>query len=266
MEEKLEDRLEKTITVFDIPIAAVTMEMALNCLQQRIEDGVQTQVGVVNAAKVVNMKRNPELGEDVLSSDIIYADGMSVVWASRWLGNPLPERVAGIDLMMGLLERANQKGYRVFCLGATEEVSAEVERRIRAEFPGVQFAGRRNGYFDQSEEQEVAQLIKEARADILFVAMTSPKKENFLAKWSKHMDVTICHGVGGSFDVYAGKVKRAPESWQRLGLEWFYRFKQEPIRLFRRYFVTNTLFLLIVLQEMMMRWARMIRLDRSQQL
>lgn len=243
----------ETSTLFGVPIAAVTMKQALDYIHNCIANKRHTQIGVVNAAKIVNMKRNPELGRDVMTSDIIFADGMSVVWASRWLGKPLPERVTGIDLMMQLLKRANDKHYRIFCLGATEEVSQEVERRIKQDFPKVCFAGRRNGYFDASDEQAVAEEIKNARADILFVAMTSPKKENFLAKWSKYMDVTVCHGVGGSFDVYAGKVKRAPEAWQKLGLEWFYRLKQEPFRLFGRYFVTNTLFVSLMLREYLAR-------------
>jgi N-acetylglucosaminyldiphosphoundecaprenol N-acetyl-beta-D-mannosaminyltransferase len=113
---------------------------------------------------------------------------------------------------------------------------------MAADYPGVQVAGSRDGYFKDAEEQAVAADIGASRADILLVAMTSPKKEKFLARWSETLGVPVCHGVGGSFDVMAGKVERAPDLWQRLGLEWLYRVKQEPRRLWRRYLVTNALF------------------------
>jgi len=237
--------------LFDIPINAVTMEQVLDRIHAAISRREKLQIGVVNAAKIVNMQRNPLLGKDVLSSDLILADGVSVVWASRILRKPLPERVAGIDLMYGLLERGSRHGYRVYCLGATEEVSQKVADRIGRDYPGVIFVGRRNGYFTDDEEESIAETIAAARPDILFVAITSPKKENFLARWSEKMGVPICHGVGGSFDVMAGKVQRAPEVWQRLGLEWLYRVKQEPRRLWKRYFVTNILFVKMIAKEIL---------------
>ncbi len=235
--------------LFDIPINAVTMEQILDRIHEAISHRQKLQIGVVNAAKIVNMQRNPILEKDVLSSDVILADGVSVVWASRILRKPLPERIAGIDLMYGLLERGNKDGYRVYCLGATEEVSRKVADCIAQDYPGVILAGRRNGYFIDDEEESIAETIARSKADILFVAITSPKKENFLARWSDTMGVPVCHGVGGSFDVMAGKVERAPEAWQRLGLEWLYRVKQEPRRLWKRYFVTNILFMKMMVKE-----------------
>lgn len=235
--------------IFDIPIRAMTMEQSLDLIHQSIMNRRHLQIGVINAAKVVNMQHDQMLREDVLSSDIILADGMSIVWASRLLGCPLPERVAGIDLMIGILKRGNTHGYRVYCLGATDDVSDKVTLKINSDFPGVKLVGRRNGYFKEEEDELVAKEIAASKADLLFIAITSPKKEKFLAKWSSKIDVPVCHGVGGSFDVLAGKVDRAPESWQRLGLEWFYRFKQEPGRLWKRYLVTNSLFIWLVIKE-----------------
>lgn len=237
------------ITLFGMPVAPSTMPDALDLCDEVIRNDEVLHIGVINAAKVVNSTKDPVLRDSVLKSDIIYADGMGVVWASRMLGQPLPERVAGIDIMMGLLERGNDKGYRVYLLGAKEEISAEVEKRIRQDYPGVQIAGRRNGYFDASEEAAIAADIAASKPDILFVAITSPKKERFLAQWADQIDAHIYHGVGGSFDVYAGLVERAPESWQRLGLEWLYRVKQEPGRLWKRYLFTNLGFLWLTLKE-----------------
>ncbi len=244
-----QDKSYPTQIILGIPIAAVTMGQALDLIDRWISKRENIQIGVVNAAKVVNMSRDPGLKDDVLSSDVIFADGASVVWAGKILGKPLPERVAGIDLMTGMLARGNAAGYRIYCLGATDEVLAKTTDRIRKEYPGVVIAGSHNGYFSQAEEESVAADIATSRPDILFVAMTSPKKENFLARWSDIIKVPICHGVGGSFDVMAGKVVRAPESWQRLGLEWLYRLKQEPRRLWKRYLITNTLFCRMVLAE-----------------
>lgn len=239
-----------TVYLFDIPIKAMTMAQALDLIDQVISASASLQIGVVNAAKVVNMYRNPALGADVLSSDIIFADGASVVWASHLLGNPLPERVAGIDLMMGMLQRGQKSGYRVYLLGATEDVNQTVAERITTDYPGVVVAGRRNGYFAADEEEAIANEIAQAKPDILLVAITSPKKEQFLARWSDLIKVPICHGVGGSFDVYAGLMKRAPLSWQRCGMEWLYRLLQEPGRMWKRYLVTNTLFCWLTFREL----------------
>jgi len=239
-----------TVLLFNIPIKAMTMVEALDLIHLAITNAAPLHIGVVNAAKVVNMHRNPALGDDVRSSDVIFADGASVVWASRLLRCPLPERVAGIDLMMGMLERGIQHGYRVYLLGATEEVNRTVAERIKIDFPGVVVAGRRNGYFSADEEEAIANDIALAKPDILLVAITSPKKEQFLARWSDRIQVPICHGVGGSFDVYAGKVKRAPLAWQRCGMEWLYRLLQEPGRMWKRYLVTNTIYCGLVLREL----------------
>jgi N-acetylglucosaminyldiphosphoundecaprenol N-acetyl-beta-D-mannosaminyltransferase len=242
---------QETINLFGIPVEAMSMAQTLDLIDDVIKSRQSLQIGVINAAKVVNMDKDPELREAVLSSDIILADGAAVVWASKLLRRPLPERVAGIDLMFGMFERGNERGYRVFCLGATEEISSTVEANLARDYPGLTLAGRHHGYFTDDEAQEIADQIKASKADILLVAMTSPKKERFLAKWMAHMDVPVCHGVGGSFDVYAGKVERAPESWQKLGLEWLYRVKQEPGRLWKRYLFTNVSFLWMLLKSLL---------------
>jgi N-acetylglucosaminyldiphosphoundecaprenol N-acetyl-beta-D-mannosaminyltransferase len=237
--------------LFGIRIAAVTMPEVVRVVDDAIASRRTVQIGVVNAAKIVNMQRDSRLREDVLASDLVLADGMAVVWASRLLGRPLPERVAGIDLMYALIDRAAGRGYRVFCLGATPEVLGAAVRSFQERCPGVTIAGAHHGYFSAEEEPAVARMIAESRADIVFIAITSPRKEQFLARWSRALNVPVWHGVGGSFDVAAGLVRRAPVLWQRCGLEWLYRTKQEPRRLARRYLVTNLLFIRIALREML---------------
>ena len=235
--------------LFGIPVQAATLSQALDGVHAAISKRKSLHIGVVNAAKIVNMKRNPKLQEALRNADVIYADGMSVVWASRFLGKPIPERIAGIDLMTGILDRGRQHHYRIYCLGAKQHVVEEVCERFNSDYPGVVIVGWRDGYFSPDEEESVATAIRDARPDVLLVAIASPKKEQFMARWAEHMNVPVLHGVGGAFDIVAGNVMRAPESWQRLGLEWLYRIKQEPRRLWKRYLVTNTLFAQMVFAE-----------------
>ena len=215
------------------------------CIRQRRP----LHLGVVNAAKLVRMSSDDGLNEAVIDSDLVLADGMSVVWAARFLGRPLPERCAGIDIMLALMELAARNRYRVFCLGATGAVLDQAVTEMRRLFPRIDIAGHHDGYFGPDDEPEVVRQIEASGADMLFVAITSPKKEQFMARWADRLTVPIRHGVGGSFDVLAGKVRRAPRWMQRIGMEWFYRVAQEPGRLWRRYFVTNPVFAWMVLQE-----------------
>ncbi len=236
--------------LFGVPISALTMSEALDEIDRAIAERRPLHIGVVNAAKIVNMQRDPALRAAVLESDLILADGISVVWASRALRQALPERVAGIDLMTGMFERGNRHGYRVFVLGATSEVLASALNYVRSHYPNIDVVGHHHGYFSAIDEPRIAEAIAAARPDILLVGMTSPKKEQFLARWSDQMRVPISHGVGGSLDVIGGKVRRAPKLWQRLGLEWLYRVAQEPRRLWRRYLVTNVRFCWLVLTHL----------------
>lgn len=229
------------------------MSGALDRIEAAISARTPLLIGVVNAAKLVNMRTDVALRDSVLSADMILADGMSIVWASRMLGSSLPERVAGIDLMLGMFERGAKRGWRVFCLGAKQDILDRFVAQIRKDFPGLNIVGAQHGYYSPEEEPNVAAAIAAARPDILLAAMTSPKKEQFLARWSAQMNVCVCHGVGGSFDVVAGHVKRAPALWQKMGMEWLYRVLQEPGRLWKRYLVTNTIFGWLVLKAMVRR-------------
>jgi N-acetylglucosaminyldiphosphoundecaprenol N-acetyl-beta-D-mannosaminyltransferase len=240
----------QTRDLFGLRVTAAVMADALDIVDAAIQSRQRLRIGVVNAAKIVALRQDRDLRNDIISSDLILADGMSVVWASRLLGRPLPERLAGIDLMLGMLERGSRLGYRLFCLGGTEAVCAATVRNIRRDFPGVEIVGHHHGYFNPDEEWAIVESIAAARPDILLVAMSSPRKERFMARWSGQFDAPVLHGVGGAFDVLAGQVHRAPRGWQALGLEWLYRLGQEPRRLWRRYLVSNPVFCLMVLTEM----------------
>jgi N-acetylglucosaminyldiphosphoundecaprenol N-acetyl-beta-D-mannosaminyltransferase len=212
------------------------------------EDG-PSQHMAVNAAKLVLMRRDPALQQLANRCDLVTADGQSVVWASRLLGDPLPERVTGIDLMQELLALAARRGYRVYLLGARPDVLERAAERLLAEHPGLPLVGRRDGYFTRDEEEAVAADIRAARPDMLFVGMPSPRKEHFLERWLPELEVPFAMGVGGSIDVVAGVTRRAPRVLQRLGLEWAYRLAQEPGRMLGRYMTTNTVFMGLMARE-----------------
>jgi N-acetylglucosaminyldiphosphoundecaprenol N-acetyl-beta-D-mannosaminyltransferase len=232
--------------LFGLPFDAITVDEAVSRCTDAVAEGRYLQVGVVNAAKVVTMRRDARLRDAVASCQMILADGQSVVWASRMLGTPLPERVAGIDLFLELLAAAADRGYGVYFLGAKPDALTQMLAEVSRRFPGLKVAGARDGYFSAADEATVAAEIRDSGAELLFLGMTSPKKEVFLGSWGAVTGVRVAHGVGGSFDVLAGVTKRAPLWYQQHGLEWFYRAKQEPLRLGRRYLKTNLSFIMLV--------------------
>ncbi len=200
----------------------------------------------INAGKLVAMQRDAELRRIVEGCELVSADGQAVVWASRLMGDPLPERVAGIDLMEELFGLAERRGFRVFVLGAKADVLERARAKIMARHPRLKLVGTRDGYFTAEEDAAVAEEVRRAHPDILFVAISSPRKEYWLGRYGRDIDVPFVMGVGGAIDVVAGITQRAPASFQRLGLEWAYRLAQEPRRLWRRYAVTNVQFARLV--------------------
>jgi N-acetylglucosaminyldiphosphoundecaprenol N-acetyl-beta-D-mannosaminyltransferase len=241
--------MEKPVYLLGTPVHNLTMQETLALIEATIDRKEHIHHTVVNAGKIVAMHENPELRESVINADLINADGQAVVWASRILGKPLKERVAGIDLMENLVALAHRNGYKVFFFGAKEEIVKKVVEQYSQKYNASLIAGYRNGYFSKEEEAGIARQIADSGAQILFVAITSPKKENFLYQNREVLQpVNFIMGVGGSFDVAAGFVKRAPHWMQTTGLEWLYRVYQEPGRMFKRYLVGNTKFIKLLLR------------------
>ncbi len=242
------------ISLFNIPIDAITMQETLQKVEDTIDSNQQIHHTVVNAGKIVLMQTDKELDKSVIEADIINADGQAVVWAANFLGQKLPERIPGIDLMEELVRRSFDKGYKCFFFGATEEVVTLLVDIYTSQYSEDVIAGYRNGYFDKDEEEQIANQIAKSGANILFVAMNSPKKEIFLNTYKKQLQsVNFIMGVGGSFDVIAGKTKRAPLWMQNVGLEWFFRFIQEPRRMWKRYLFGNFKFIYLVFKEKYLR-------------
>lgn len=243
----------KRQTLFGVRLDALTMDETVQRCLEAVRNGEQLEIGMVNAAKLVNMRRDPRLSHAVAGCDLVLADGQAVVWAGKVLRAPLPERVAGIDLFARLLAAAEKADMSVYFLGAKQEVLQLMLDQVALRYPKLRVAGSRNGYFDDSEQEAVADAISDSGAQLLFLGMTSPKKEIFTAGYGKRTDAHVVHGVGGSFDILAGITKRAPERWQRMGVEWLYRTLQEPRRLGKRYVTTNALFLLMTARELIHR-------------
>ena len=173
---------------------------------------------------------------------------MGVVLGARFLGHSVPQRVAGVDLFHELLKMSAANNFSVFLLGAKDEVVAQATNNVKSLYPGLKVAGFHHGYF-WDEEEVLVEKIRSSGAQLLFVAVTSPMKENFINRWRDRLGVTFVMGVGGTFDVVAGKVKRAPLWMQNWGLEWLFRVIQEPKRMWRRYLVTNTRFAILLVRE-----------------
>jgi len=193
------------------------------------------------------------LHHDVAQSDLVNVDGMGVVWGARLLGIPVPERVTGIDLMSELLAVCSIEGFRPYLLGATEDVLDSLAKDLRKRYPTLELAGQHHGYFCPAEEPAIISKIATARPDCLFVALPTPQKERLVAALSVATDIPVLMGVGGSFDVLAGRTARAPLWMQRFGLEWLFRTIQEPRRMWKRYLTTNAIFAGLLVRELLSR-------------
>lgn len=235
--------------VFGVPIDGITMDETVARCVTLIEERRSAQHVVLNVIKVVLCDSDARLREMVSGCPVINADGQYFVWAARALGAVIPERVTGIDLMARLLAEAESREWPVFFLGATAEVLAAFEDRVRERYPGLEVAGSHDGYF--SNDESVADAVRASGARLVLVAMPSPRKETFAGEQRDRIGPALVVGVGGAFDVWAGVARRAPVWMQRLGLEWLFRFLQEPRRMWRRLAVNGARFTWLFLGELL---------------
>lgn len=242
--------VQKRITILNTYIDVLSVAETIDAVEEYIIENKPLHLMGVNADKINMLNKNERLKEIVNGCEIINADGASVVLAGKFLGTPLPERVAGVDLMLDLVNLAAEKNYKVFLLGAKQEVVQKTENVLRTNYPGVDIVGVRNGYFKEEQWADVAAEIRESEAQIVFVGITSPLKEYLVEYLQKEQQLNcVFMGVGGSFDVISGTLKRAPLWMQKSNMEWLFRMMQEPKRLFKRYLVGNWTFILSVLDE-----------------
>jgi len=212
-------------------------------LIQTMRAGQRGTLCTVNVAILMMMRSDARLQRFVDSARWTVADGQPLIWASHFTQQPLPERVTGIDLIDQLCERAARERIGVYFLGASDEIVHATADVLRTRYPGLDVRGCADGYFGPDEARAKARAVAASGAELLFVAMGVPRQEYFIEEQWDHLGARVVIGVGGSFDVTAGLRKRAPVFIQRAGLEWAYRVAQEPRRLFKRYFLTNSRFI-----------------------
>jgi len=239
------------------PIDLVDMEETVATIARHIEEGRPGAHLGINGANLVMAHDDPSYRRDLGAADLVTADGQSVVWGSRFLGLATPERVTGIDLMSTLLATARERDWGVYLLGARREVVDRLATKLASE--GTRISGHRDGYFAVEESDAVAADVVASGAKLLFVGTPSPGKERFVVHHARPAGVPFSVGVGGSFDVLAGELRRAPRWMQRVGIEWLFRLLQEPGRLFARYAVTNTRFAWLMIRDITARRPRRAR-------
>lgn len=234
---------DKKYKIFELNVHALTKAETITHIIDSIERKITVTHAVLNVAEVVWAQKNKALCEAINRCDLISADGMGFIWGARFLGYKFPERVAATDLMFSLLETAQKKRLRVYFLGASAAVVSAAVQKLQQTYPKLLIAGFHHGYFEEDESPAVIDLISACMPDMVFVAMPSPKKECFMARYQSTLSIPFMMGVGGALDIVAGKITRAPKWMQQMGLEWFHRLLQEPKRMWKRYLVTNTVFL-----------------------
>ena len=209
----------------------VTMEEALDRAMELITQDGPHLVVTPNAEIVQQANKDEEFSKLIADASLVIPDGVGVIYASKILGRPLKSRVPGVDFAAGLMARMAKSGHKLFLLGAKPGVAEEAAQKLMETYPGLTVCGTHDGYF--KEDGPVAEEIRQAGADVVFVCLGAPKQEKWIAKNGAATGASLLIGLGGSLDVFAGRVERAPEIWQKLSMEWLYRGLKEPVRLKR---------------------------------
>lgn len=227
-------QIKEPVKILDVPVHPLTMGEAVSALEESITSGEQTFVVTANA-EIIMMCQEDAGYKKIVSQDaqLVLPDGAGAVWAGRHLGYKVPERVAGFDLYCQLLDKAAQKGYKAFFFGGSPGIAEAAKAKSEELYPGVQVVGCRNGYFKEEESLAIIDEINASGADMLFAALGAPKQEKWLVRYREQLKPKILMGIGGSFDVFAGKMERAPKWMQDASLEWLFRLYKQPSRFMR---------------------------------
>jgi N-acetylglucosaminyldiphosphoundecaprenol N-acetyl-beta-D-mannosaminyltransferase len=224
------NKMLKQIELFGIKISKMNMRETLSYLMNAVEQRTPTQVITANPIMIMAALEDEIYKNMMQQAELIVPDGAGIVWAANVLRNPVQERVPGIDLMIELLGAAQEKQWKVYFLGASQEVIEAAVERLRNQFPNLNICGYRNGYFGPAEDAAVIAELKAQAPDLLFVGRAANQQEPWIHQHKLNLHIPIMMGVGGSYDVLSGKLKRAPFIWQKMRLEWLYRLLQEPWR------------------------------------
>ena len=238
-------RAYPTVDLYGVPFSKMNMKETVDYLTEAVQSRRSHRVVTGNPTMLMAGFEDAAFYRSLRTADLIVPDGAGVVWAAKRAGQPVPERVAGFDLMHELLRVGDRQGWKAYLLGTTPDNIAAAHANLAVRYPGVQFVGYRDGFFTEREDGAVVAAIREANPDLLFVARSMMTQEPWLAKYQEVLQVPIMMGVGGTLDIAAGKLKRAPVLFQKLRLEWLYRLLQEPAR-YRRMLVLPRFVLKVV--------------------
>jgi len=222
----------KKTDILGLPVDCIDFNCVLDHIKYAIDKRELINIITLNAEMTMLALEDKELADIILNSSLVIPDGVGVIWALR-RKNVNVQRLAGIDLVNALFPHIQENKYKLYFLGADSSVVSTAAKNVQRQYPSLDITGDHHGYFHTEEDENVANIIKEATPDILLVALGVPKQEKWIAKWQKFINVPVCIGVGGTFDVLAGRVKRAPSIIRRCNMEWLYRLYKEPWRLNR---------------------------------
>ena len=222
--------MRNKVNILGVGVDSVTMQEALDRVESFFEERRPVIVATANAEMLMRATHDEELKDILNAAELVVPDGAGTVWAAHHLGHDMPERVAGYDLAQELMKRAPVKGRRIYFFGSAPGVADKAKAKAEKLYPGIQIVGTRNGYFKEPDEAQIIADIKAAKPDLLLAALGVPKQEKWLAKYKDELNVPVSIGVGGTFDVMAGVMKRAPKWMQRAKLEWLFRAMLQPKR------------------------------------
>ena len=244
----------KTVEILGAKIHNISFQDSIDVICSYIEKQEEGHYVVTpNVDHLVKLQSDPEFQQIYLQASLVLADGVPLLWAARYLGTPLKEKISGSDLFPALCEVLANKGYSAFFLGGREGAAEGAKRKLQIQYPGLRVVGVYSPPFgfekDAEENKKIIQMLKTTQPDILFVGLGAPKQEKWIAKYRNEYDIPVSIGIGVSFEFVAGMVKRAPRLMQKIGLEWFWRLILEPRRLWRRYLVDDRKFISYLLQQ-----------------
>jgi len=246
----------KRVEILGVPVDCLTMEAALERVDNLVTGNKPAAIIAVNSEKVIRAKKDPKLLKQLTNAGLLIPDGIGIVWAARILGLGYMERVPGSDLMPRICERTVQKDHKLFLFGGSPAVNEQAVAVLRARYPGIQIVGNQHGYINKEDIPNLIKNINHSGAEILFVALGSPSQEQWIASHLSKLNVKICQGVGGTFDVISGYVARAPAIIRKTNLEWLYRVIVQPRKLPRA--ILNIKFAYLVITEKARRMTRQV--------
>lgn len=249
----MNEALAQKVNIAEVGISNVSMAEVINIFNDCIDNNKKIRVCVTPVNCIIWANKNEDLKNIYNQADLTLCDGVPIRWASKFLGTPLKERITGLDLFPQYIKECYNKGYSFFLLGAREGGGTMLQKQLNEKYPGIKIAGVYSppyaDTFSTEENAKMIKLINDVKPNVLWVSLTAPKQDYWIARNLNDLNVNIAIGVGGAFEVTAGLIKRAPKFMQKLGLEWFFRFIKEPKRLFKRYILEAPAFIPLIIKQ-----------------